>query len=60
MLQAVYRTIERHPGIQRSELMQRHHMNARIMNDIEETLDQRFMIDKRKVGKATKYYPIGK
>lgn len=59
-LQAVYRTIERTPGILRGDIMQRHHLNARIMDDIQNTLEQRFMIQIVAKGKGKQYWPIGR
>ena len=59
-LNAIYRTIERHPGCQRSMLMQRHHLNKMQMDMIEGTLEDRMMITKKRTGKATNYFPIGR
>lgn len=56
----IYRTIETYPGILRGQIMQRHHINARQMNDIQDTMEQRMMIQVDKKGKATKYWPIGR
>lgn len=60
LLQQVYRTIERRPGILRGEAMQRHHLGKRIMDDIQETLEQRYMIHVEKKGKSTRLWPIGR
>jgi hypothetical protein len=59
-MRQIYRTVENHPGILRGQVMQRHHINARQMSDIQETMEQRLMIQVDKKGKATKYWPIGK
>jgi len=60
LLMQVYRTIERMPGINRGQIMSRHRLNKRQMDDVEQTLDQRFMIQVEKQGKAIKYWPIGR
>lgn len=60
MLQQVYRTIERIPGVNRGDLMSRHHMNKRTMDDIQDTLEQRYMIQVERKGKSTRYWPIGR
>lgn len=60
LLRQVYRTMEAHPGIMRSQIMQRHHLNARTMNDIEDTLEQRMMVQLQKRGRAKSYWPIGR
>lgn len=59
-LQSVYRLIERHPGINRGEVMARHHLNAKQMDLIQETLVQRLMLHTNKKGRGIQYYPIGK
>jgi hypothetical protein len=59
-LMAIYRTIEKHPGIQRSQVMQRHHMNARAMDVVEDTLVQRMMVTLEMRGKIKSYWPIGR
>lgn len=60
LIRQVYRTIEAHPGIMRSAIMQRHHLNARNMSDIEDTLEQRMMVQLQKRGRAKSYWPIGR
>jgi len=59
-LQRVYGTIERHPGILRGQLMQRHYLSKRMMDEIQDTLDQRLMVQVEKKGKGAKFWPIGK
>jgi RepB DNA-primase from phage plasmid/Protein of unknown function (DUF3987) len=59
-LQAVYRTVERNPGIMRGQLMQRHYLNKRQMDDIQGTLDERFMVQLQRKGKAVQFWPIGR
>lgn len=59
-LRNVYRTIESYPGITRGILMQRHHLNARMMSDIQETLEQRMMVQISRSGKKVQFWPIGK
>lgn len=59
-LMAVYRSVERRPGIMRGQLMQHHRLNAREMQAIEETLSQRMMIQIQAKGRAKSYWPIGR
>jgi hypothetical protein len=58
-MMAVYRTIERHPGVLRGDIMRRHRVNSRIMDVIEDTLVQRNMIEARRKGKGKTYWPLG-
>ncbi len=58
-LRAVYRTIEKHPGIMRGPLMQRHRLNAREMTAIHDTLSQRLQIHITPKGKGLQYWPLG-
>jgi len=60
MLQAVYRLVERKPGIHRGEIMSYHHLNAKMMSDFQDTLEQRLMIQVSKKGKGVQYWPIGR
>jgi hypothetical protein len=59
-LMACYRTVETFPGVLRSELMQKHRINARDMQIIEDTLVQRAMIEVTKRGKFKNYWPLGR
>ena len=60
-LRSVYRTIERIPGIHRGQIMQRHHLNAKTMQTLEETLVQRIMIQVTPKGpRGRQYWPIGR
>jgi len=59
-LMTIYRSIEKHPGVLRSDIMQRHRVNAPTMDVIETTLVQRSMIERHKKGTATTYWPIGR
>lgn len=59
-LQSVYRTIERHPGIMRGDLMQRHYLSKRQMDEVQGTLEDRHMVAVAKKGKGVKYYPTGR
>lgn len=60
-LMAIYHTIEKHPGIMRSGVMQRHRLDKRTMDLIEDTLVQRLMIQIQTRGSRVKaYWPIGR
>lgn len=59
-LLVVYRSIEKMPGCMRSQLMQRHRLNAREMQLIQDTLVQRHMIEVHRKGKGFQYWPIGR
>lgn len=59
-LMGVYRTIERHPGMLRGQVMQRHRLNSREIDIIETTLSQRMMIQIQNKGRAKAYWPIGR
>lgn len=59
-LRAVYRTIERHPGIMRGIVMQRHHLSAPTMDVIEKTLVQRLQVQVTPKNSGSQYWPIGK
>ena len=60
-LQACYRSVQQQPGILRSEIMQRHRLNAREMESVEQTLIQRQLIEVIKKGnKFRTYWPIGR
>lgn len=58
-LERVHRSITQQPGITRSQLMQNHHLTARDADLVFETLMQRGLIDKKKVGRGIRYEPIG-
>jgi hypothetical protein len=59
-MQAVYRLVERKPGIMRGDVMSYHHLNARMMTDIQDTLEQRLMIQVSKKGRGIQLWPIGR
>ena len=59
-LLSIYRSIEKRPGVLRSEIMRRHRMNARDMEAVEETLIQRMMVSVQRKGRARSYWPIGR
>jgi hypothetical protein len=59
-LNAVYRTIERNPGILRGAVMQRHHLHSNTMDMIQRTLEDRMMIRLTKKGRGYEYWPIGR
>ena len=58
-LERVHRSITQQPGITRSQLMQNHHLTARDADLVFETLMQRGLIEKKKVGRGIRYEPIG-
>jgi hypothetical protein len=58
-MMSIFRTIEKHPGVLRGDIMRRHRVNARIMDVIEDTLIQRNMMESRRKGKAKTYWPLG-
>lgn len=58
-MMAVYRAVERRPGILRGDIMRRHRLNSRTMDVIEDTLVQRNMIEHRRKGRGKTYWPIG-
>jgi Protein of unknown function (DUF3987)/RepB DNA-primase from phage plasmid len=59
-IMSIYRSIEKRPGSMRSQLMQRHRLNAREMSMIQDTLVQRHMIEVHRKGKGFQYWPIGR
>lgn len=59
-VRAVMRTVQRHPGIGRSLLMQRHHLNARQMEEIAKTLEQRGVIEIVRKGRGQNFFAIGR
>lgn len=59
LLDRVYRSVKQQPGITRSQLMQNHHLNARDADLVFETLMQRGLIEKKKVGRGLRYEPLG-
>lgn len=59
-IRSVYKTIEAHPGINRGLIMRYHHLNARMMDVIEQTLEQRLELQIVPKGKMRIYYPIGR
>jgi hypothetical protein len=56
---AVYKMVEKRPGIMRGDVMRHHRLNARVMDIIEDTLVQRNMMSFQRKGKAKTYWPIG-
>ena len=59
-LNAVYRTIENHPGILRGEIMNRHKILSTLMDQLQRTLEDRLMIRAERSGRGYKYWPIGR
>ena len=59
LLDRVYRSVRVQPGITRSQLMQNHHLTARDADLVFDTLSQRGLIEKKKVGRGIRYEPVG-
>jgi hypothetical protein len=59
-IRAIYRLVEQHPGIMRSQISRHFHLDAVMSQRHEETLVQRLMIQVVTHGKTKKYYPIGR
>lgn len=59
LLDKVHDSILAQPGITRSALMQNHHLNSRDADLVFNTLEQRGLINKTKVGRGMRYEPIG-
>lgn len=59
LLERVYRSVRTQPGITRSQLMQNHHLTARDADLVFDTLSQRGLIEKKKVGRGIRYEPVG-
>ena len=57
LMERIYRSIKKSPGVTRSQLMQSYHLTARDADFIFETLEQRGMIIKEKAGRGYKYEP---
>jgi ribosomal protein S25 len=58
-VEQIMRAIERKPGVTRSELMQFYHLDARLTNQILDTLDQREMITRQKFHRTERLWPAG-
>jgi hypothetical protein len=59
-LMSVYRQIERRPGVLRGDVMRYHHLTAREMQMMEETLIQRNMVITQTKGRGRQYWPVGR
>jgi Protein of unknown function (DUF3987)/RepB DNA-primase N-terminal domain len=57
-LDKVYSDIALHPGVLRSELMQRHSLHAKEATELFTTLLERGLVESKKKGKATHFYPF--
>jgi hypothetical protein len=58
-IRVIYNFIEKTPGVQRGDIMQRYRLNARDMQLIEETLIQRDQIRVKAIGtRGKQYWPI--
>lgn len=51
--------VTKKPGVQRSEVMQRHHLTAREASQYFETLDQRGILIRQTHGRGERLYPAG-
>ena len=58
-INAVMGSIQRKPGIRKSEIMRNYHLSAREMGQILDTLDQRAMITQQRDGRGAKLFPVG-
>lgn len=58
-LQRLAKTVERTPGVLRSQLMQNYHLSAREADAIFATLEQRGLLRRQKSGRGERLYPIG-
>jgi RepB DNA-primase from phage plasmid/Protein of unknown function (DUF3987) len=58
-LDTVLRAIQKKPGITRSTLMQHYHLDARGATGIFETLEQRGLITRQRIGRGEAYFPTG-
>jgi hypothetical protein len=58
VLQKVYESIKRTPGVSRSTLMRNHRLMAQEMKGIQDTLRERMMIRVEKRGKAELHYAM--
>jgi len=59
LLDRIFSSIQSQPGITRSALMQNHHLNSRDADLVFNTLEQRGLINKTKVGRGMRYEPVG-
>jgi hypothetical protein len=57
-LEQILRLIERKPGCTRSHIMQYYHINARDMEGMLMTLQQRSQITRQRAGKTEQLYPL--
>jgi hypothetical protein len=56
-IQRVLAMVIQHPGVYRSEVMQRYRLNSRDTDGILTTLEQRALINRNKTGRAERLYP---
>jgi hypothetical protein len=57
-LDSVVRLISRSPGIKRSQVMQYFHFNARQADNVFNTLEQRGLVRRQKVGRTEQLWVI--
>lgn len=58
-IERIHKSIVKHPGISRSQLMQKYHLTARNADQIFATLEQRGLVTRNTFGKgASLYFPI--
>lgn len=58
VLERIFRTIQNHPGISRSAIMQNHHLTAREAEALFTTLEQRGLVRRIKHGRTETLEPI--
>jgi hypothetical protein len=57
-LDTIYNAILRNPGVNRSYLMTSYHLSAKEANQVFETLEQRNLIIRQKVGRSEVFSPV--
>ena len=58
MLDNIYNAICREPGVNRSHIMTSYHLNAREASAVFETLEQRNLITRSKMGRGEVFHPV--
>lgn len=59
LLQRIYNSIRKHPGVARSRLMQWYHLEARQADIIFNTLEQRGLVISTRMGRTSVYNAVG-
>jgi ribosomal protein S25 len=57
-LDQVLSTVIKHPGVLRSELMQRHSLGKKDATEVFGTLEERGLLEAKRQGKGTRFYPL--